>query len=101
MLRSPVQPGDDSHGDLGSRTGVGRKPEQSFVHHRPGRGAALFIRLEDATPGMVAGFNPQQRTGSMEAPSRYKGMSCCATRYVEWSPDREASPGQTFAYLDA
>jgi len=61
-LRSLVQPGDDSHGDLGSRTGVGRKPEQSFGHRRPGRGAAMFIRLVDATPGIVAGFNPQQRT---------------------------------------
>lgn len=31
-------------------------------HGSPGRGAALFARLVDATPGMVAGFNPQQRT---------------------------------------
>ena len=28
-----------------------------------------------------------------------RALSCCATRYVEWSPGQEASSGQTFACL--
>ena len=35
----------------------------------------------------------------VEAVGRYKGMSRCATRAVEGSPDREASPGRTVASL--
>lgn len=43
--------------------------------------------------------NPE-RARIVEVPSRYKGMSRCATRYVEWSPDRQAWPGRTFACLE-